>query len=261
MTKTPFFTSFDASHAPPVSPINQNASPKRSMENRYKYVRFIMLGLSCFALFGSYYAYDNPAALERPLQTSFHLNSLQYNALYAVYSFPNVILPLFGGLLIDKLGASVGMILFMSLILAGQCLFAFGSSFSGGFFGLMIAGRTIFGFGAESLSVAGSALLAHWFKGKEMAFAMGFNLAVSRLGSVANYHISPVLYNRSGTVAAALWFSAGLLAVCLVGIVIMFLVDRWHSNLISNAKESDASDELERLNPESPLPEPTSPSE
>eukprot|EP01083_Nonionella_stella_P007753 22332_1 len=71
------------------------------------------------------------------------------------------------------------------------------------------------------------------------AFAMRFNLAVSRLGSVANYKISPVLYNRSGTVAAALWFSAGLLAVCLVGIVIMFVVDRWHSNLISNMREQD----------------------
>eukprot|EP01083_Nonionella_stella_P176798 619557_1 len=68
---------------------------------------------------------------------------------------------------------------------------------------------------------------------------MRFNLAVSRLGSVANYKISPVLYNRSGTVAAALWFSAGLLAVCLVGIVIMFVVDRWHSNLISNMREQD----------------------
>eukprot|EP01083_Nonionella_stella_P240201 839909_1 len=67
---------------------------------------------------------------------------------------------------------------------------------------------------------------------------MRFNLAVSRLGSVANYKISPVLYNRSGTVAAALWFSAGLLAVCLVGIVIMFVVDRWHSNLISNGSVS-----------------------
>eukprot|EP01083_Nonionella_stella_P134095 407973_1 len=66
---------------------------------------------------------------------------------------------------------------------------------------------------------------------------MRFNLAVSCLGSVANYKISPVLYNRSGTVSAALCFSAGLLAICLVGIVIMFVVDRWHSNLISNVKE------------------------
>ena len=50
----------------------------------------------------------------------------------------------------------------------------------------MWAGRTIFGFGGESLSVVQSAFVASYFQGKELAFAMGVNLALARIGSVVN---------------------------------------------------------------------------
>jgi hypothetical protein len=53
-------------------------------------------------------------------------------------------------------------------------------------YGLALAGRVFFGFGGESLGVASSSLLALWFKGKEMALAMGIQLSISRLGSAIN---------------------------------------------------------------------------
>ncbi len=50
----------------------------------------------------------------------------------------------------------------------------------------MFIGRTVFGFGGESLSVAMSAYIAQWFTGKELALALGMNLALARVGSVIN---------------------------------------------------------------------------
>jgi MFS family permease len=50
---------------------------------------------------------------------------------------------------------------------------------------LMAAGRLIFGMGAESLIVAVTTALAKWFKGKELSFAFGINLTITRLGSFA----------------------------------------------------------------------------
>ena len=44
----------------------------------------------------------------------------------------------------------------------------------------------LFGFGGESLTVAQSTLVAEWFKDKELAFALGINLSIARLGSVVN---------------------------------------------------------------------------
>ena len=40
--------------------------------------------------------------------------------------------------------------------------------------------------GGESMSVGQSAIVSKWFKGKELAFALGLNISVSRLGSVIN---------------------------------------------------------------------------
>jgi MFS family permease len=61
---------------------------------------------------------------------------------------------------------------------------------------LMLVGRVVFGLGGESMSVAQSAIVSMWFKGKELAFALGINLSVSRLGSVLNSNTIPSLYDN-----------------------------------------------------------------
>jgi hypothetical protein len=49
----------------------------------------------------------------------------------------------------------------------------------------------VFGLGGESVSVAQSAITARWFKGAEVATAFGIALSFSRIGSAANFDISP----------------------------------------------------------------------
>ena len=50
---------------------------------------------------------------------------------------------------------------------------------------VMLAGRFVLGIGAEPLIVAATTVLAKWFSGKELGFAFGLNLSVSRLGSAS----------------------------------------------------------------------------
>lgn len=76
----------------------------------------------------------------------------------------------------------------------------------------MWVGRTVFGFGGESLSVAQSAMIASWFSGKELAFALGVNLALARIGSVVNDAVSAQIA-ANFPVYWALW--AGLI-VCVI---------------------------------------------
>eukprot|EP01084_Bolivina_argentea_P190389 327198_1 len=66
--------------------------------------RWVVLFLSCWSLFGNYYCYDNPTALATQMQSEYDLSDTQYNLLYSVYSIPNIILPLLGGALGDKIG-------------------------------------------------------------------------------------------------------------------------------------------------------------
>ncbi len=148
---------------------------------RTSWVRWLTLFLACMLNFGNYFCYDNPQALEDDLEKRIPLTTFDYDILYSVYSFPNIILPFFGGLLIDKIGVRVALIGFAGLLIVGQTVVAFGASHQS--FAMMVTGRVIFGLGGESLTVAQSAITAKWFKGKEVAFAMGATLCVARLGS------------------------------------------------------------------------------
>ena len=66
--------------------------------------RWLMLVFGCFFLMGSYFCFDNPAPLKNTLINDYGLSESQWASLYSIYSFPNMVLPLFGGIFIDKLG-------------------------------------------------------------------------------------------------------------------------------------------------------------
>jgi hypothetical protein len=70
-------------------------------------LRWLMLVFGCFFLMGNYYCYDNPATLAIFLTDphgKYNLTSAQVALFYSIYSLPNMILPLFGGVMIDKIG-------------------------------------------------------------------------------------------------------------------------------------------------------------
>ncbi|GMH95609.1 hypothetical protein TrST_g6790 [Triparma strigata] len=176
-------------------------------------VRWLVLLLACIMMIGNYYCYDNPASLHNSMQTLMPSTNFEtyYSLLYTVYSIPNIVLPFFGGFFVDKLGAPICLIIFSSLILAGQIVFAFGASVESWPF--MLMGRVIFGLGGENLTVAQSAVLAQWFVGKELALAFGINLSISRLGSVINNYVSPAVaddlaFSDFNGVSMALWVGA-----------------------------------------------------
>ena len=73
-----------------------------------------------------------------------HVDNTQYTILYSIYSWPNVILSIFGGFLLDRVfGIRIGTIVFSALICIGQFVFALGGLVNK--FWVMIFGRFIFG--------------------------------------------------------------------------------------------------------------------
>ena len=78
-----------------------------------------MLFLISFYVTGNYYCLDNPAALESSLMNQFGITSSEYGLLYSLYSTPNLILPIFSGILIDKMGLRISVLFFMSFCLIG----------------------------------------------------------------------------------------------------------------------------------------------
>ena len=104
------------------------------------------------------------------------ISTYQFSQLYAWYSWPNVVLPIVGGYLMDSVfGIRLGTVIFASFIIFGQIVFALGGLLDS--FGLMQIGRFIFGIGGESLAVAQNTYAVAWFKGKELNMVFGFQVS------------------------------------------------------------------------------------
>ena len=87
----------------------------------------------------------------------------------------------------------------------------------------MLAGRVLFGLGGESMSVAQSAIVSKWFKGKELAMALGLNLSISRLGSVINGIVIPRIYNDDHMDTLGFALLIGFF-VCIFSLICAFLL-------------------------------------
>lgn len=159
--------------------------------------RIIALTLMCLLGFGSYFCYDNPGALQSEIKTSLNITTTQFSNLYAWYCWPNVVLPIVGGFLMDRvLGIRFGTMVFALFIVIGQVIFALG-----GFVDqlwVMEIGRFVFGIGGESLAVAQNTYAVSWFKGKELNMVFGFQLSVARVGSTVNFVLMEPLFNYIG---------------------------------------------------------------
>jgi MFS family permease len=141
-------------------------------------IRWSVLVLISFAMFGNYYIYDSISPLADLLKSQLGFSDSNIGMLNAIYSFPNIIMVLVGGIIIDMIGTRKSVVIFTILVMLGAMVTAFqGNIYT------MAAGRLIFGLGAESMIVAITTIIARWFKGKELSLAFGLNLTVARLGS------------------------------------------------------------------------------
>jgi MFS family permease len=138
----------------------------------------MVLILISFAMFGNYYIYDSISPLADVLKAQLGYSDSEIGLLNAIYSFPNIIMVLIGGLIIDKIGTRKSVLIFTTVIMIGA-----GVTAASPHLVPMAAGRLIFGLGAESMIVAVTTAIARWFRGKELSFAFGINLTIARLGS------------------------------------------------------------------------------
>ena len=158
--------------------VNQGATLRQEPTALYRWSVLLFISL---AMFGNYYVYDSIAPVAKLMKEQLGFSDTNIGLLMGIYSVPNVVMVLIGGVIIDWIGTKKSSLLFSVLCMVGAVV----TSFGGGQLWLMALGRLVFGLGAESLIVAITTVLAKWFKGKELSLAFGINLTVARLGSFA----------------------------------------------------------------------------
>ncbi|MCK9483132.1 MAG: MFS transporter [Candidatus Marinimicrobia bacterium] len=194
-----------------------SASELKSPSGWYRWLVFFFISM---AMFGNYYIYDSISPLADVLKTQLGFTDANIGLLNAIYSFPNIIMVLVGGLIIDRVGTRKSVLFFTLLVMLGALITAWRGNLV-----LMVTGRLIFGLGAESMIVAITTILARWFKGKELSFAFGLNLTFARLGSFLALN-SPTWGNNLYTSwQKPLFVTAGAGVVAVVFISIYFFLD------------------------------------
>ncbi|XP_014909686.1 major facilitator superfamily domain-containing protein 1-like isoform X1 [Poecilia latipinna] len=215
--------------------------------------RVVVLVFMCFLGFGSYFCYDNPAALQTQVIQDMNLNTAEFMQLYAWYSWPNVVLCFLGGFLIDRVfGIRLGTIIFSLFVCVGQVIFAAGAWSN--HFWLMEAGRFVFGIGGESLAVAQNTYAVNWFKGKELNLVFGLQLSMARLGSTVNMNIMGWVYSKvavavgsSGhtTLGISLMIAAGTCVFSLICALVLGFLDKRAERILH--KEQGRTGEVIKL--------------
>ncbi|KAJ3590835.1 hypothetical protein NHX12_008783, partial [Muraenolepis orangiensis] len=207
--------------------------------------RIVVLVFMCFLGFGSYFCYDNPAALQIEVIQDMNLDTSQFMQLYAWYSWPNVILCFLGGFLLDRVfGIRLGTIIFSVFVCVGQLIFAAGALCNR--FWLMEVGRFVFGIGGESLAVAQNTYAVNWFKGKELNLVFGLQLSMARLGSTVNMNIMGWVYSRMAdlvgstgptTLGAALMIALVTCLFSLTCALVLGYLDKRAEKILKKEKE------------------------
>jgi len=201
-------------------------------------VRWGVLVIVSMIMAANYYFYDALSPLKGEIQARLGFSNQQYGFLQSTYSISNVFLfmAVIGGVLLDKWGIRFTGIGFTFFMAVGSVLTFYGASevFSRGGFGyqfmdsflvkyspafkMMTFGYFLFGLGAETSIVVITTIVVKWFKGKELALALGINLAVARLGQGMSFFFSENLSTPD------FWYRPIFLAACLLSIAFLFFL-------------------------------------
>lgn len=196
--------------------------------------RWQALLLVSVAMFGNYYAYDALNPVVDLLRTQRGLDYAQIGMLSTAYNIAALLVLLAGGYAIDRWGTRRAIPVFAAVCVAAAALTAFAPNYE-----TLVAGRFVLGMGAEPLIVAATTVLAKWFSGRELGFAFGLNLSVSRLGSASTDWSTSFAAPLYANWQDPLWLATGVASVGLVAALLYARMEGRAASAIPQGLQTD----------------------
>ncbi len=166
-----------------------------------RWLPWVALACLVVPMFGSYFFDDMFSSISFLFSDPSRIALGWDSAGYGLYTSGYSVLCVFGGLIIcgillDKWGVRITGSIFVGLMTAGAALVLWAitsglapkQSLTVAYIGCML-----FGLGSEIAGVAVTRSIARWFKDGPMAFAMGLQLAIARLGTAFALVMAPKL--------------------------------------------------------------------
>ena len=238
-------------------------------------LRWTALLLLALAMFCSYIFMDILSPIKDLMETTRGWDSTAFGTMQGSEVFLNVFVffLIFAGIILDKMGVRFTAVLSGAVMLVGAIIkwYAVSESFMGsgletwftnnlnyipGFDELGVSpfyegmpasaklaacGFMIFGCGCEMAGITVSRGIVKWFKGREMALAMGSEMALARLGVATCMIFSPFFAKLGGSVSVSrsVAFGVVLLCIALIMFVVYFFMDKKLDSQTGEAEEKD----------------------
>ena len=238
-------------------------------------MRWTVLLLLAGAMFCSYIFMDILSPIKDLMQSTRGWDSTAFGTMQGSETFLNVFVffLIFAGIILDKMGVRFTAVLSGIVMLIGACIkyYAVTDAFMGsglenwftehlnyipGFDELGISpfylgmpasakvaaiGFMFFGCGVEMAGITVSRGIIKWFKGREMALAMGSEMALARLGVATCMIFSPVFARMGGdiSVSRSVAFGLVLLMIALIMFIVYFFMDKKLDAQTGEAEEKD----------------------
>ena len=238
-------------------------------------MRWMVLLFLAFAMFCSYIFMDILSPIKDLMQSTCGWDSTAFGTMQGSETFLNVFVffLIFAGIILDKMGVRFTALLSGVVMLVGATInwYAVTEAFQGsgleawfnnnlnyipGFDELGISpfykgmpasakfaavGFMIFGCGVEMAGITVSRGIVKWFKGREMALAMGSEMALARLGVATCMIFSPMFAKLGGVidVSRSVAFGVVLLFIALIMFIVYFFMDKKLDEQTGEAEEKD----------------------
>ncbi len=161
-----------------------------------KAARWTSLAIVSITMFAGYFLTDVMSPLKPMLEQQYGWSSTNYGIFTSAYGWLNVffLMLIVGGIILDKMGVRFTGLLSAGIMVLGasikyyavahptapdQMMFGIPTQIA-----LASVGFAIFGVGVETAGITVSKIIVKWFKGHEMALAMGMQVAVARMGTL-----------------------------------------------------------------------------
>ena len=238
-------------------------------------MRWTALLLLALAMFCSYIFMDILSPIKDLMQSERGWDSTAFGTMQGSEVFLNVFafFLIFAGIILDKMGVRFTAVLSAAVMLVGACIkwYAVSDGFIGSgletwftenlnyiplfeelgvspFYEGMPAsakfaacGFMIFGCGCEMAGITVSRGIVKWFKGREMALAMGSEMALARLGVATCMIFSPFFARLGGVVSVSRSVAFGVVLMCIAMImtIVYFVMDKKLDEQTGEAEEKD----------------------
>ena len=206
-----------------------------------KAARWTALGIVSFTMMCGYFMSDVMAPLKPMLESALGWDSENYGLFTSAYGWFNVffLMLFFGGLILDKMGVSFTGVLSSGLMVIGAAIKYWAVSditlqatswhFLWWTANMQVwmasLGFAIFGVGVEVAGITVTKVIVKWFHGKEMALAMGLQVAFARIGMFMTMIFSSRIAEHFNSVSAPVMVGLLLLCIGLIFYLVYVIMD------------------------------------